>query len=172
MQIYKDEPALAAIVAQLVVQARRVGQPALVIATSSSRRKIDELLKAENIIVDDTGTGDVEILDTHAILHDVMVNDRPDPGRFKEVVGSILEKLCRGRQACVPVIYADMASVLVNAGNTSAALSLEILWNRLAGNYTFSLLCGYAASALHEHVPTDKELQDICDQHNYVRRFN
>jgi hypothetical protein len=172
MQIYKDEVSLAAIVVRLVVQARRVGQPALVISTASNRRKIDEALKAENITVEGTEGAGVEILDTHHVLQDILVDDRPDPGRFREVVGSILERLCRGREPCVPVIYADMADVLVSAGNTSAALSLEILWNRLAANYTFSLLCGYAASTMHERVPTDKELQEICDQHNYVRRFN
>ena len=40
----------------------------------------------------------------------------------------------------------DMADVIVRRDNTSAALSLEILWNRLATEHTFSLVCGYAVS--------------------------
>lgn len=172
MQIYKDEASLAAIVARLVAQARHVGQPALVIATASTRRKMQQALKAETNVLEGAEAGAVEILDTHHVLRDIMVDDRADPHRFREVIGSILDRLCRGRRPCVPVIYADMAGVLVGAGNTSGALSLEILWNRLAGDYTFSLLCGYAVSGLHEQAPTDKQLQDICDQHNYVARMN
>jgi hypothetical protein len=170
MQIFKDEAALAGIVAQLVVQARRVGQPALVIATASNRRKIDEALRAADIVLE--AAEDVEMLDTHQMLHDLIVDDRPDPRRFREVVGSLLDRLCLGRRACVPVIYSDMAGTLVSGGNTSAALALEILWNSLAADYPFSLLCGYAGSALDQYVPSDTELQQICDQHNYVRRFN
>jgi hypothetical protein len=172
MQIYKDEAALAAIVARLVVQARHLGQPALVIATASNTRKIKEALKAAKVVLDETAASDVEMLDAHRLLQEIMVDDRPDPGRFREVVGSILERVCRGHRPCIPVIYSDMAAVLVSADNTSAALSLEILANNLAADYTFSLVCGYAAPALHEQAPTDQELQDICDQHNYVRRFN
>ena len=32
----------------------------------------------------------------------------------------------------------------------------------------FTLACGYFASALHERVPTLKELELICQEHNRV----
>jgi hypothetical protein len=172
MEIYKDETALAAIVARLVMQARHVGQPVLVISTASSRRQIDAALKANNIDVETGEIRDVEMLDSHQVLNDILVDGRPDPGRFKKVIGSILARLCGSQRPCVPIVFADMADVLVRGDNTSAALALEILWNRLAVDHTFSLLCGYAAGKLDERIPTDKELQAICDQHNYIRRMN
>jgi hypothetical protein len=170
MQIYKDEATLAALVARVVLRARDVGQPAVVIASEPSRQKIVDALKAERVALDGNAGGDVEILDAHHVLHDIMVGNRPDPARFRHVVGSMLARVCRGRQPCVSVVYSDMADVLVRQGNTSAALSLEILWNRLATEHTFSLVCGYAASDLHEPVPSVEQLQEICDQHNLIER--
>ena len=154
MQIYKDEVSLAGLVARVVLRARDVGQPAVVIASEPSRQKNVDALQAEHIALDGSEGRDVEIIDAHHVLHDIMVSDRPDPARFRHVVGSMLARVCRGRQPCVAVVYSDLADVLVRANNTSAALSLEILWNRLATEHTFSLVCGYAASDLDERSPT------------------
>jgi hypothetical protein len=170
MQIYKDEASLAALVVRVVLRARDVGQPAIVIAAEPSRQKIIDALKAAQVALDGSDGRNIEILDARHVLRDIMVGDRPDPARFRHVVGSILTQVCRGRQPCVAVVYSDMADVLVRHDNTSAALSLEILWNRLATEHTFSLVCGYAASDLHEPVPSVEELQEICDQHNLVER--
>lgn len=169
MEIYKDETALAGIVARLALQARHVGQPMLIIATASNRRQIDAALKA---LAPEGDTSDIEMLDSHQALQDILVDGRPDPLRFKEVIGTILTRLCENQRPCVPIVFADMVDVLVRSDNTSAALAMEILWNRLAADHTFSLLCGYTAANLHEHIPSDKELQEICDQHDYIRRMN
>ena len=170
MQIYKDEATLATLVARVVLRARDVGQPAVVIASEPSRQKIVDMLKAERVALDGSEGRNVEILDAYHVLHAIMVGSRPDPARFRHIVGSMLARVCRGRQPCVAVVYSDMADVLVRQGNTSAALSLEILWNRLATEHTFSLVCGYAASDLHKPVPSVEQLQEICDQHNLVER--
>jgi hypothetical protein len=63
-----------------------------------------------------------------------------------------------------------MAGRLVEQGNVAAAVALEALWNRLAEEFTFSLICGYTASAI-DRVPTAKELEAIAYEHNVLRRL-
>jgi hypothetical protein len=42
-----------------------------------------------------------------------------------------------------------MVALLWADGQTGAAVDLEALWNELAGQYSFSLLCAYPASIVH-----------------------
>jgi hypothetical protein len=164
MEIYDDERTLADIVANLIAGARDLGQPALVIAAAPFRATLAEALRARQIDFKQQTSG-IELLDSEDLLTDITAGQAPDTARFKQVIGGVLDRLCAGRKPCVVMIYADMADVLVRAGNAPAALALEALWNRLAGEYTFSLVCGYSAGHFR-HVPTLKELQAICDQHN------
>jgi hypothetical protein len=170
MQMYNDETSLATIVAQVAAQARRVSQPTVIITTSSRRAKVLKALEVERVVLDDPAASPIEILDGHQVLQTIMESERPVWARFSVTMRSVLDRLCAGRELCVPVIYADMGDVLVQAENTSAALALETMWNRLATEYKFSLLCGYSAVNVKERVPADRELQAICDQHNYIRR--
>jgi hypothetical protein len=165
MEIYDEERTLADIVSKLIVQARNLGQPALVIAAAPFRAALVEALRAQHIEVK-RQTSEIELLDSEDLLTDIMAGEVPDAARFKQIIGGALARLCAGRKPCVVVIYGDMADILVRAGNAPAALALERLWNQLAGEYTFSLVCGYSAGHFRPHVPTLQELQAICDEHN------
>jgi hypothetical protein len=170
MEIYRDEATLVPIVARMIVQALQIGQPALVITHPSISAKVVAELEAKGVSVDaHRSSGDLEILDARKLADDLLVDGMPDPARFKSVVGGILSKVCKGREFCFTVVYADMADLLVREGNTAAAVALEILWNRLSVDHQFSLTCGYAAAGLYRRVPTLEELKAICEQHNVVR---
>jgi hypothetical protein len=47
---------------------------------------------------------------------------------------------------------------------SSAAIRLEMLWNRLANTHDFSLLCGYAMGNFYK----DATIEDVCRHHTHV----
>jgi hypothetical protein len=171
MHIYEDEGALAALAARLVVEAMRIEQPAVVISSEPITSMILEELHRHDLDANDLRRQDrLQMIDAEWLLEQVMLGGLPDPNRFSEHLRSVLRKVCARRDPCVPVIYSDLADRLIKSGHTTAAISLEILWNRLAGMHSFSLLCGFAAADLKRRVPTWDELQAICEQHNTVQR--
>lgn len=64
-------------------------------------------------------------------------------------------------------IYGDMAPLLCEEGNLSAALTLEDLWNDLAETHPFSLLCAYALGTFDREEST-AVLRTLCHQHTAV----
>jgi hypothetical protein len=168
--IHKDEDSVASIAAQVLAAAVHFGQPALLLATGGHLDRVRNQLLADRINPDELiAAGRLTVVDGDALLNALMVGDTPDPIRFRQMVGALLEQLCSGREVCIPVIYSDMAGQLWHRGNTAGALSLEILWNHLARAYTFSLICGYCGdSSSTLTAPTLEELWEVCEQHNHV----
>jgi hypothetical protein len=167
--IRKDEDSVASIAAQVLAAGLHFGQPALLLTTGWHLGLVRNRLQLERINPDELiAAGTLTVVDGDALLKAVMVGDAPDPGRFWQMVGALLEQSCSGRQACIPVVYSDMADRLWHRGNKAAALSLEILWNRLATAYTFSLICGYCGDPSTPTAPTLDELREVCEQHNHV----
>jgi hypothetical protein len=65
-------------------------------------------------------------------------------------------------------IFGEMVALLWNDGHHGAAVDLEALWNELAKQYAFSLLCAYPADieASDEHAD---ELAQIYAAHSDVK---
>jgi hypothetical protein len=170
MHIYEDEGTLASLVARMAVESLDINQPVLVIASEPITLRIVRELERHHLDVDELQRRErLAIVNSEAMLRDILLGGLPDPGRFTERVRPLLQKLCAGRDPCIPLICTDMAGRLVKAGNTTAAIGLEVLWNRLAQVHTFSLFCAYEAAELQRRVPSLEELQAICDQHNTVQ---
>jgi hypothetical protein len=170
MHIYEDEGTLAALVARMVVESQTINQPALIVTSEPITSRIIGELEQRGIDLDDLRRRNrLEMVDAESMLRQVLLGGLPDPNRFNARVQALLHKLCAGIDPCIPLIYADMAYRLVTAGNTTAAISMELLWNRLAEMQPFSLLCGYEAEKFNSRVPTFDELQAICEQHNTVQ---
>src|SRR5471030_267356 len=87
-------------------------------------------------------------LDAHDMLDQFMVDGYPDAARFEAHIGSLV------RDAFVPNcglrVYGEMVGVLWSAGQHSAALRLEQLWNTLQRDVPFRLYCGYPIDVLSE----------------------
>ena len=63
--------------------------------------------------------------------------------------------------------FGEMVNILWATGNYDAALRLEQLWNRLAEEQSFSLLCAYPIAGFNSTKHTDAFLQ-ICAEHSAV----
>ena len=63
-------------------------------------------------------------------------------------------------------MFGDMASPLWQAGQFSAAIDVEALWNELARQHGFSLLCAYPATAAA--ADPDDELALVVAAHTRI----
>ena len=104
------------------------------------------------------------MLDAQDTLDKFMVDGKPDAAAFKEVVGAAIDRLCWFSGETVVRAYGEMVDVLWRSGNCDGAIQLELLWNDLAKQYSFSLLCGYAMGPFMKQTGR----AEVCAVHNHV----
>ena len=104
--------------------------------------------------------------EAETLLHSLMVDNFPDEARFRDVVGQLLRAAGSG-----PVkIFGEMVALLWERGDVGSALKLEKLWNRIAEDYRFDLLCAYPTSVLHGSA-TLETYQRMCATHSHLVPF-
>jgi len=132
------------------------GEPdtAIVIATPQHRRLITERLTRAGIDVQaEWARGSFVALDAHETVEGFVVAGWPDPAAFWQTMSPVLK---RARARPGPVrIFGEMVALLWDDGHRGAAVDLEALWNELARQYSFSLLCAY---------PVDAEADEHADE--------
>ena len=168
VQFYENDHFLAAAVADFLAAGLSAGQPLVVIATEPHRQAFDLRLRAKGIDTDyAVRNGYLTMLDARETLAHFMTGASPDPVRFKQIIGSVLDKSIQTRtQTCVRA-YGEMVDLLWKDGNTDGAIRLEEMWNDLGRTYSFSLLCAYAMGNFYkESHGTD--FQRICHAHGEV----
>jgi hypothetical protein len=116
---------------------------------------VDEALLAGRLVV----------RSANATLNTFMVGERPHPDLVAETVGTLVAgQAASGRPLRV---YGEMVDVLAAQGEYAAALELEELWNELATEHVFTILCGYTAG--HFGDPRNAtDLRRICAAHSAV----
>jgi hypothetical protein len=87
------------------------------------------------------------MLDAEETLERFMDGDMPDVARFLDVIGGALFRASRARPKRFLRAYGEMVDVLWRRGNRRAAIAVEGLWNELAREHAFSLLCAYAMTS-------------------------
>ncbi len=165
VRFYDSPGSLCRIVADFLSEGLRDGQPALVIATPEHRAGIEAAFRAQNVEVGALqASGELILLDAEQTLAAFMVDGMPDAKRFQAMATEVIQGACRGRTGCKVRAYGEMVDVLWKQGQSVAAISLEILWNKLAATQDFSLLCGYAMGNFYK----GSQQQEICAQHTLV----
>ena len=145
---YDDDAFLIDNVARFVKTGLEKGDTVIVVATEEHRSDLKTRLMAESLIgLASPADGRYLTLDAAATLPLFMLNDWPDDRLFLKVMGQIISSSAHEG----PVrIYGEMVAVLWAQGKHKAAIRLEELWNELAKQREFSLLCGYPASQVEE----------------------
>jgi hypothetical protein len=165
VRFYKDADSLCAIVGTFLREGFAASQPALVIATPVHGTMIEECLEREgHDVATLKASGQLVFLDAETVLAQFMVDGMPSSALFKDALIPALDKICEGRKDCVVRAYGEMVDVLWKAGQTVAAIRLEMLWNDLARTRSFSLLCGYAMGNFYKDAAVD----EISAQHSHV----
>jgi signal transduction histidine kinase len=166
VQFFEDVQEHAARVALLLAESLVVGGTGTAIARPALLERIREALAAEHV---DVATALAQqrlvLLDAEQQLDSIVVGTMPDRARFHASLGALIAQLSdRGEPLHV---YGELVDILIERGNAEGALRLEQLWNELAREKTFTILCGYRLGSLAGDIDC---LERICAQHDGMER--
>lgn len=165
VQFYSDSTNLCTTVADFLGDGLAAGQPIVVIAVPAHRSAILLELARRGFDVDRLiASTDLAVLDAGETLGLFMESGVPRPAAFRQVMGLLLETVRKGRHECVVRAYGEMVDVLWRAEQHDAAIRLEVLWNELATEHLFSLLCGYQVGQFFKHAAA---IASVCEQHTH-----
>lgn len=165
VRFYPDAVSLSYIVVDFIAEGLRTQQPAIIIATPEHRAAI--VAQLERLGLNPLRLQNQQrmfVCDAHELLSRFMVEGMPDGPRFTRVMAPILARAARSNVGRPTRAYGEMVDVLWKAGQTVAAVRLEMLWNHLANTYEFELLCGYGMGSFYK----DTAIEEICSQHTHV----
>lgn len=166
VEFYDSTEFLVDSVTDFTGTALRDGDAAIVVATEAHRSAFEAALRRSGIDIDAAVAEDRYLaFDAGEKLASFMISGMPDAGRFAEMAGAVIERAtAQGRRVRV---YGEMVALLWDAGDVASAITLEDLWNDLAGVHHFELLCAYPMSAF-EDAASAAAFKRICDQHSTV----
>jgi|GEM_PF-263733 len=166
VQFYETDGFLVDALSSFIETGLGAGETCIVIVTQAHRERLEQRLQAKGLDLAAAHTrGEYLALDAAETLATFMANEVPVPGRFAEVMGSLIGRAAQSRR---PVrIFGEMVALLWAEGNQAAAICLEALWNELHNTYPFSLCCGYP---MHGFAGDGYEgpFTAICQQHSRV----
>ena len=161
---YQSEDELADRVTAYLLGSMTRGGVAIAVATSDHRRGFRERLVSAGVdIAGATASGAYVELDADAVMTSFMINGWADPASFWRAITPVLKAAAPDRR---PVrIFGEMVALLWQRGQAGAALDVEAMWNELATQYLFDLLCAYPAGVLDDHEHADATAQ-VCSAHS------
>lgn len=163
---YPDDEELAKLVSGFLLPSVRGDGAAIVLATTGHQRSFEARLTTLGAdLTAARESGSYLTLDACETLNAFMVSGWPDPGAFWRAVSPLVRSAA---QAGRPVrIFGEMVALLWQAGLLNAAIELEAMWNELAGQYPFSLLCAYPTSSAWAGEHSDA-LSEVCRVHSDI----
>jgi hypothetical protein len=161
--VFYHDNELASVVGSYLLDAITGGGVAVIVATPEHRIWVNAwLMQAGVNLASATANGSYVILDARQTMDGFVIGDWPDPASFWTTISPVLAAAARRRR---PVrVFGEMVALLWAAGHTDAAVELEALWNEMARQQTFSLLCGYPLASVLGDERSDA-LARVCDSH-------
>jgi MEDS: MEthanogen/methylotroph, DcmR Sensory domain len=161
---YADDSELGELASEFLASAIKDGGVAIVLATPEHQRLLAEWLQLAGVDVPAARSADCLItLDAARTIDQFVVNGWADPASFWAAIRPVI------RQATAvarPVrVYGEMVSLLWGVGLVNVAVEVEALWNELAVQYPFALLCAYPAITASEMEQSDA-LTQVCAVHS------
>jgi hypothetical protein len=163
---YSDGGELAGQVSEYLLEAIRAGGVAVVIATPAHRDSIAAALEGAGVdVAAHQAAGLYVALDAFETMDRFMVADWPSAASFWQAISPIV---ARAAEAGTPVhVFGEMVALLWDFGQVNAAIEVEAMWNELAAQYSFSLLCAYPAGLVRGDQHQDA-LAEVCRLHASV----
>ena len=168
-EIYTEPRDLVDSVAAFLGAGLGSGAPGLVFATPAHVTLFREALHAAGWDVgslEDSGV--LVVVDAEKTLDSIMEGDQPSPEAFRAVLGALLDRAETSAPGGMPRIFGEMVDLLAKRGRHAAAIALEVLWNSLAVERRFALLCGYELDVFDREAQTGP-LPNVCRLHSHVR---
>jgi PAS domain-containing protein len=169
VHFYEDDQQLIAMLGRNLGAALASGDTAIVVATRTHRRQLRKKFASDKVDTAAASKGGRYLeLDASATLARILSNGWPKKQRFEDEIGSVIgqaeTELRAGKRL---LIFGEMVALLWAEGKVDATLRLEELWNELAEQYGFQLLCGYPVGAF-DGLKHTQRLFSICGEHNHI----
>jgi MEDS: MEthanogen/methylotroph, DcmR Sensory domain len=170
VQLYgEDDLLLAKNVSRYLAAGMRRLDGLLVIATPEHTQAIARQLAQDDATatLEAERAGRLVFLDARTTLDRVLMDGRPDEGRFNSVVGEAMRE-ARARSGNGRVrAFGEMVGLLWSQARYAQAERLEALWNALLAGSDYSLYCAYRIDLFGENV--DKAaLSSIVAAHTHL----
>ena len=168
VQVYAELEELAESVAAYLATGFAAGEPAVVIATAEHHGTFCRCLAGAGWDADVLGeAGLLLILDAEETLASLFDDGKLSTARFERVVGGVIDGLAERWPERRIRAFGELVDLLMARGEPDTAAELESLWNQLAKDRRFSLLCGYRLDVF-DHA-SQQLLPAICSAHTHVR---
>lgn len=168
VQVYGDAADLAESVASYLAAGFERGQPGVLVATPEHLSLFADRLGARGWALEEAeGAGLVVLADAEETLASIVGPNGLERGRFEHVVGGLLDRVEHGPDDRPARVFGEMVDLLCRREQADAADELERLWNALAEQRRFSLLCGYRLDVFDSRAQTET-LPNICREHSHV----
>jgi signal transduction histidine kinase/ActR/RegA family two-component response regulator len=166
VQFYEADVSLLDSLAGYITTGLSAGDACIVVTTHAHREALEERLKASGLdIAAAKSSGQYVPLDAAETLTKFMVDGRPEPGRFIEVMGGILARAAATYKRVRA--FGEMVALLWTEGNHDGAIQLEGLWNDLQSKHAFSLFCAYEMSCFGGEDMVEP-FSKVCTGHSSV----
>ncbi len=168
VQFYDSKDFLSGFVTNFVAAALRARAPVVIIARDSLRKTFVESHGGLGFDLNAAcESGQLGLYDAAEVLATFMMGGRPDRALFRDCIGEMVRKATASRPRVRLRIYGEMVDVLWSGGHHEAAVELEELWNDLARDHSFSLLCAYDMGGFG-HAGQEAQFEAICRAHTSV----
>jgi signal transduction histidine kinase len=166
VQFYEADEFLLDSLSGYVREGLEAGDACVIVARPERREGLEARLRAAGLDVDAArGRGALVMLDAADTLSLFMSDEGPDPRRFDDVIGGVVE---RASQAGKRVrAFGEMVALLWADGRADDALRLEALWNGLQETREFRLFCAYPLNGF-DGESQGAPLAGVCNAHTHV----
>jgi excisionase family DNA binding protein/PAS domain S-box-containing protein len=165
-RFYESDAFLLEGVEEFIGPGLRAGQAAIVVATCSHRDALEARLWASGLdLAEARASGRFVSVDAAETLARLLVDGRPDRGRFVDVIGGLVARAGAGGRGVR--VFGEMVALLAAEGKTAAALRLEELWDDLQQEHPFALLCAYPIDHLDDD-PDARFVHEVGLRHGRV----
>jgi DNA-binding NarL/FixJ family response regulator len=170
VEFYSDDVAFVIGFARFIEAALESGNAVIVVATESHREGLLQKLRENGVdIVAAVEQGRYVALDVADTLSTFMVNDLPDPARFRKIVGDLVAAAAKASSGDRPRVAAcgECAPTLWEQGKADAAVKVEHLCDEIAKSHNVDILCGYVLNSFQRERESHI-YERICAEHSGV----
>jgi hypothetical protein len=91
-----------------------------------------------------------------------MVNGWPNEKYFSDMAGQLIKKAGKNNRRVRA--FGEMVALLWERGNSSAAIRLEELWNKMLSTEAFCLFCAYPKNSFTKDASAS--VMHVCNAHS------
>ena len=168
VHFYGEDNALLDELSLYIGNALLRGDSAVILATQDHLDSLGSRLKESGVDLPKVvAQGRYQAVAASEILPELMTSGMPDPERFAEIIGGMIERanLAAKGKLGRTVVFGELVALLWAEGKYESAMRVEALWNDLARTHSFLLRCAYPMAGFYKNEHTEPFLK-ICAAHS------